>query len=547
MTRTFALYGPPGTGKTTAGTTLARSWFDAGARPEEVAYLAFTKAAARAACTKILSSEEEVDPDSMTDRFPLFRTIHSLAYRGLKVARPDVKVLTTSDMKKFSQQMGYVAAFAVHSWEDLAEVYQVTNDSGKSHWDRALSAYALTRITASTTADLDEARSRPSRTANLAVGFLEEDVYRVFVAKYEAFKQAEGLIDFTDMLEFALRSMPPMDGARYVIVDEAQDLCAIHHAIIDRLFRSAEEVWFIGDDDQAIYKFSGASAELFLQRTRRADRQIVLRQTHRFGQSVVDFSAKIIRRVKDRVEKDIIGVSGRSSLISGSGQFVPAHMDALILHRHVAGCQEAAKLYMDAGLPFRNERGKDPLGAKNRIKAWRGLDYLADGKYAPAGFVKLLVEELMPSTVLTDEGKNLRLVVHGGKKKVESALIPSINLEGLKTFGVLTDDGISAIRRRDYPLFKHSADLEYYGRVVKNGHDLDSRGAVITTIHGSKGRQAGEVVVFNEMSRRCWTDPETEHRLAYVAATRTRGLLTICALSMVDWAAESYDYPMGRG
>src|SRR3972149_9379627 len=94
------LIGPPGTGKTTAGTTIARGWFADGARPEEVAYLAFTKAAARAAATKILDSEVEVDSQEIDGRFPLFRTIHSLCFRGMRRTRKDVKAVTTSDLKK---------------------------------------------------------------------------------------------------------------------------------------------------------------------------------------------------------------------------------------------------------------------------------------------------------------------------------------------------------------------------------------------------------------------------------------------------------------
>jgi superfamily I DNA/RNA helicase len=95
---------------------------------------------------------------------------------------------------------------------------------------------------------------------------------------------------------------------------------------------------------------------------------------------------------------------------------------------------------------------------------------------------------------------------------------------------------------------KHPEDLEYYDRVVKNGYGLDGRGApVVTTIHGSKGRQAEGVTVFNEMGRRCWDDQDTEHRLAYVASTRTRGDLEICADRRVEWAASQYDYPTEEG
>jgi len=527
------------------GTTLARTWFDGGSRPDEVAYLAFTKAAAIAACTKIMESEEEMDPSLLVERFPLFRTIHSLAYMGLKRANPDCRVLTTVDMKEFSRRTSFSAAFAIQSWEDLAEVYQNLQGHGKTHWDLALAAYTLTRMSARMDGELDASRTRPCALANMMIGFVEEEVYRTFVEKYEAFKKSDGLIDFTDMLEFAARAMPPMDGVRYAIVDEAQDLCPLHWKILDRILRSTEQTWLIGDDDQALYRFSGASAELFLERARKADHQIVLRQTHRFGREIVDFSAKIIRRIKDRVEKDIIGVTGRAGSIIGTGEFKPTTGDTLVLHRHVAGCQAVARAYMLAGLPFHNERGRDPLGCKNRVKAWSALASLSDGAHVPFGAARMMVEELIPSLLLDDDGnKKARLVVHGGKRKMDSVIIPNINLVGLKTFGILTDEGASIVQRRAYEVLNHREDLEYYDRLTKNGHSTEERGAIITTAHGAKGRQALNVVAFTEMSRRCWSDPDTEHRLAYVAATRAQESLTICAERKVEFYTDAYNYPL---
>jgi superfamily I DNA/RNA helicase len=92
----------------------------------------------------------------------------------------------------------------------------------------------------------------------------------------------------------------------------------------------------------------------------------------------------------------------------------------------------------------------------------------------------------------------------------------------------------------------HPDDLLYYSRVVRNGHSLSTEKVpIITTIHASKGREADNVVLFSEMGRRCWQDPDSEHRLAYVGSTRTRRNLTICLDRKVEWARMAYDYPLG--
>ena len=189
----------------------------------------------------------------------------------------------------------------------------------------------------------------------------------MFVKKYEKFKKAEGVVDFTDMLSFAMVSMPPMDDIRYVILDEAQDLCPLHHGIVDRLFPNAEEIWWLGDDDQAIFRFSGASAKLFLSRVKKASTRIQLRQTYRFGQEIVDFSNRIIRRVPERYPKEITGVSGADGCPNQTGSFKPSAEEALVLHRHVKGCQAIAQMYIAEGVPFTNERGISPLSHDDRV------------------------------------------------------------------------------------------------------------------------------------------------------------------------------------
>ena len=131
------VWGPPGTGKTTAGIELARGWF-ANMAPEEVAYLGFTRAAAKEALKRIMN--EEISDSRMKEQAPFFRTIHSLAYMGLRQSREDVRVLTTSDMKRFSKEIGLDGRFSVHEWEDLAEVFQSLKNRGRTIYDDALTA-----------------------------------------------------------------------------------------------------------------------------------------------------------------------------------------------------------------------------------------------------------------------------------------------------------------------------------------------------------------------------------------------------------------------
>lgn len=549
MPRQIVVLGPPGTGKTTASVLVASEWFKKGAFPEHVAYLAFTRAAANEAASRIKGEKLGLGfgPD---EKLPYFRTLHSLAYRGLRQRNPDLKPLATDDMKNFARWSGLDGTYATAEFEDLSEVYQRLVGGGRTKWDDCLTAYGISRISARTPEQLQIAKTRTSRKADALMGrCFEQDEYRLFVSKYEDYKKANGRVDFTDMLEFALCEMDPVESVRHVIVDEVQDCAPLLFSICDRLFEGAEEVWWAGDVNQTIYSFAAADPRLFIDRARRASQVVTLRQTHRFGAEIVDFSTQIIRQAKDRILVDVIGKPGMRHSIRTTGTFEPRVADMLILHRHVMGCQAVASSYLAAGMPFRNERGKDPLGAGARVEAFKALYALAEGKEVPIGQAARVVEDLMPSVLQPEPGqKGKRLVVHGAKKKLQDGAIKGdFRVQDLIQAKILTYEGADLIRSGHYQALRHADDLEYYRRVVENGHELDPDAKIphITTIHGSKGREAPFVTVFTEMGNKCWDqDPDSEHRLAYVAATRTKGDVEICAERTVNWAQSKYDYPV---
>jgi DNA helicase II / ATP-dependent DNA helicase PcrA len=104
-------------------------------------------------------------------------------------------------------------------------------------------------------------------------------------AAYERRKAVEGLVDFEDLLELAIRLFDEDEPARerfrsrYLAftVDEYQDVNLLQQELLDRWLGARDELCAVGDDFQAIYGFTGATPRYLLALPRRFPRAAVIR------------------------------------------------------------------------------------------------------------------------------------------------------------------------------------------------------------------------------------------------------------------------------
>ena len=96
-------------------------------------------------------------------------------------------------------------------------------------------------------------------------------------AAFDTLKRRRGVIDFDDVLSHVIRELRrDADFAdalrwryRHVLVDEAQDLNPLQHAIVDLLRAGRDDLYLVGDPAQAIYGFNGADPTLLVDVERR--------------------------------------------------------------------------------------------------------------------------------------------------------------------------------------------------------------------------------------------------------------------------------------
>lgn len=117
-------------------------------------------------------------------------------------------------------------------------------------------------------------------------------------ARYAARKKTGGLLDYGDLVTWLLEHAPTLRGRwQHILVDEAQDLSPVQLAAVRALLPDDGRGFFgIGDPDQAIYSFRGATGQSAesLRRFWPALRVLRLGQSFRASQQVLDTARALL-------------------------------------------------------------------------------------------------------------------------------------------------------------------------------------------------------------------------------------------------------------
>ena len=141
------------------------------------------------------------------------------------------------------------------------------------------------------------------------------DAFRNIYRNYEQHRKELKKIDFDDMLVLCyelFRSRPDVLAQwqkkfRYVLIDEFQDINRIQYDVIRMLAQPENNLFVVGDDDQAIYGFRGADSELMLGFGKDFPdaKQILLGMNYRSTANIVQNSLKLIENNVERYSKKL--------------------------------------------------------------------------------------------------------------------------------------------------------------------------------------------------------------------------------------------------
>ena len=489
------ILGPPGCGKTTS--ILNKIEVDLKrVPPEHIALVSFTKKAVGEAVHRV-SSRFGFDKQ----RLPLFQTIHALCYRQLGCQKSDL--MTRQNYAELGEILGYPLEASINM-EDGALVIP-DQDKGS----KLLFVDNMARIMRRPLKDV-------WREADINVMWPELER---FSNAYRKYKEQTGKMDFTDILDRYIENGKPVE-AEIAYIDEAQDLSRIQWEVLQKCFCEAKRVIIAGDDDQSIFKWSGADLGTFLSLE---GEKTVLAHSYRLPQAVYNKAEGIVKRVKQRFDKPFTPAehTGKVNYVSSLDAVkINPEVKTLILVRNVYLLKDVYEYLKLRGHNFTG-RGDYKSVDPDHVRAISTWESIRRGEAVPLDNVRNMYEYLRLGVVLARGGKAALAAVDD--KETEY-----FTWETLRDHFGLLDKPIWHKALLGIPLEKR----EYYISMLRRKHRLSAAPNIhVNTIHGVKGGEADHVIVLSDMSKRTYEemmkDPCSEHRVAYVAVTRSKQDLTI--------------------
>ncbi|MBR4767878.1 MAG: ATP-dependent helicase, partial [Lachnospiraceae bacterium] len=143
---------------------------------------------------------------------------------------------------------------------------------------------------------------------------------------YQEAMERRGKMDFDDMLlkthELLKREPEVLSFWReqygFLMIDEFQDINPVQFEIVKLIAAPENNLFIVGDDDQSIYGFRGASSDIMLgfPKAYPKTERILLNVNYRSRKEIVDASSKLIRHNEKRYEKALSSKKGRGGTLS---------------------------------------------------------------------------------------------------------------------------------------------------------------------------------------------------------------------------------------
>ncbi len=204
-------------------------------------------------------------------------------------------------LRRDIERMGYTRSFTIYDSSDSERVMkEIIKDLGLD--DKTFPAkYVLGAISREkdNMVSPEEMLERAERSGDIRT----VHIARAYV-KYQTQLKDNNALDFDDIIYVTVKLLLENEDAKafyqkkfkYVLVDEYQDTNHMQYILTSLLAGGSENICVVGDDDQSIYRFRGATIENILnfEKQYRGSRTIRLEQNYRSTQAILNAANAVI-------------------------------------------------------------------------------------------------------------------------------------------------------------------------------------------------------------------------------------------------------------
>ncbi len=529
----YRVIGPPGCGKTT---WLGQQVENAVEKGQRILITSQTRAAAAEITGRRLPIPDEC-----------LGTLHSHCYHIL--GKPE---LTLNHLEEWNSEN---PAFAITITKGNETQRRIEGDNPDAQiiqtpGDQLMADYSMVR------SRMGEAFSRMAEASNQTGE--ASSLVQQFGSTWEEWKQKNALMDFQDLIEICLRETSAAPGNPDIIfVDEAQDLDYTEMKLIRKWGAQAGYLITVGDPEQCIYSWRGATPEAFITPELPPAQNMVLSQSYRVPLDIHNRAISWISKIDGRdpipyyprdhpgkvretpstweEPKDAVSIAQEHTDEGKSVMFLTTC--AYMLQNVINELRQRSIPYHN---PFRRNNGAwNPLAKRGnaittgeRILAFLALSQ--NGLWT-AQDIRRWSDALTLRKHLSPGGrKEIKSLVNTQDGGVSAYMMERLFSEELLKAGLTGDldffqEHLTAAKR-DTAKFPLSIAMAYGPKALE-----EPPRTTVGTIHSVKGGEADVVVIFPDLSmagNKEWAGTIEQRagiiRLFYVGITRSRETLVFC-------------------
>ena len=377
-------------------------------------------------------------------------------------------------LRAHGDKLGYASGFSIYDTDDTKKA--ITACMKDLNIDtKALPVKSVQNLISRAK---DKMISPEAFLAEVGNDYRLKQVARIYDA-YQKRLVASNALDFDDIIMqtvILLRNHQDIreyyqNKFRYVCVDEYQDTNEAQFALTALLSGGFENIMVVGDDDQSIYKFRGATIENILNfdKTFPNAKTIRLEQNYRSTQNILDAANAVIAHNVGRKGKNLWTNAGEGEKIHLKKVF-DHNEEARYIADKISSMVQKGASFKDFALLYRNNAQSSTI---ERTFAKSGIPYRIIGgvRFSDRKEIKDIVAYLQLIQNHNDDERLVR-IINEPKRKIGDKTIEGVRAiareQGISMFRVIENaDKYVALTKSAKTLTEFASLINYFTSLVK--------------------------------------------------------------------------------